>query len=154
MAMTRRRQWVRYTARKVPLTAAGKVASSTDPATWSTYGNARRSTAGAGCGFVLTSGDNLVCLDLDHALDEQGRPLPWARELLGQLPDTYVEISPGGRGLHVWGRGTVGRGRRIRRGEEAVEVYDRGRFMTITRRPYEGASSALADLSEAIASLT
>src|SRR5690606_22007534 len=111
-AMARRRQWVRYSSRKVPLAVRGPKlvpASSTDPSTWCTYLTARRSTVGAGLGFVLTREDRLVCIDLDHALDEQGRPLPWAQRILGRVPRTYIEVSPSGRGLHIWGYGSVGR---------------------------------------------
>lgn len=153
--MRRQRQWVRHTDRKVPLSiAAGKVtaASSTAPETWATYRTALRSTAGSGLGFVLTAADRLVCIDLDHALVD-GELLPWAREILARVPETYIEVSPSGQGLHIWGYGEVGRGRRIRRGETAVEVYDRERYICMTRKPFKGAPSRLADLSKVIADL-
>ncbi|MFE4857371.1 DNA primase [Streptomyces sp. NPDC056670] len=155
VAMTRRRQWVRHTDRKVPLSVAGRrasLASSTDSSTWCTYKAADRSAVGAGLGFVLTGEDQLVCIDLDHALVD-GELLPWAREIVEGLPATYVEVSPSGTGLHCWGYGCVGRGRKLRQGEKAVEVYDRGRYITVTRRPFEGAPSKLADLSKVIADL-
>ncbi len=151
-AMTRRPQWVRHSARKVPLSARGAKrtpASSTDPTTWSSYSAAKRSTAGVGLGFVLSSVDRLVCIDLDHALGG-GVLAGWAREIVDQAPDTYIEVSPSGTGLHVWGYGTVGRGRRIRRGEAHVEVYDRGRYITVTGERFEDAPSSLADLSQVI----
>lgn len=154
-AMTRRRQWVRHTDRKVPLSVTGKkvtAASSTDPSTWATHKTADRSTAGVGLGFVLTAEDRLVCIDLDHAMTG-GELLPWARDIVDRMPATYIEVSPSGTGLHIWGRGEVGRGRRLRQGEKAVEVYDRGRYITITRRPFEDAPSKLADLSKVIADL-
>jgi primase-polymerase (primpol)-like protein len=154
-AMTRRRQWVRHTDRKVPLAVTGQkvtVASSTDSSTWATYKTADRSPAGAGLGFVLTAEDRLVCIDLDHAMVD-GELSPWAREIVARLPVTYIEVSPSGTGLHVWGYGEVGRGRKLRQGEKAVEVYDRGRYITVTRRPFEDAPSQLADLSKVIADL-
>jgi primase-polymerase (primpol)-like protein len=153
-AMQRQRQWVRHTSGKVPLSArTASPASSTDPETWSTYLLADRSTTGAGLGFVLTAGDPLVCIDLDHALTPAGAARPWAQEILDRLPATYIEVSPSGTGLHVWGYGEVGRGRRIRKGEAAIEVYDRGRYITVTRRPFKDAPSRLADLTEVVASL-
>lgn len=154
-AMQRRRQWVRHTDRKVPLSVAGgktTVAPSTAPETWTAYRTAARSTAGVGLGFVLTAGDRLVCIDLDHAI-VAGELLPWAREIVDRLPATYAEVSPSGSGIHIWGYGEVGRGRRIRRGETAIEVYDRERYICMTRRPFEGAPSTLADLSKVIADL-
>jgi primase-polymerase (primpol)-like protein len=105
-----------------------------------------------GIGFVLSPFDRLVCIDLDHALVD-GVLAPWARDIVDGLPDTYVEVSPSGDGLHIWGYGSVGRGRRIRRGSAAVEVYDRGRYITVTGRPFQGAPSRLAGLSRVIADL-
>jgi primase-polymerase (primpol)-like protein len=154
-AMTRRRQWVRRTDRKVPLSVVGpkvRPASSTDPETWSSYSAANRSTAGAGLGFVLSVMDRLVCIDLDHALMD-GELRPWARRIVGTLPATYIEVSPSGTGLHVWGFGSLERGRRIRHGESAIEVYDRGRYITVTREPFDNAPSTLADLTRVIADL-
>lgn len=154
-AMRRQRQWVRRTDRKVPLAVGtDKVApaSSTDPSTWASYATARRSTAGVGLGFVLSSVDRFVCIDLDHALLD-GELRPWARRIVGSLPVTYIEVSPSGTGLHIWGYGVVGRGRRMRRGEAAIEVYDRGRYITVTGEQFENAPSRLADLSKVIADL-
>ncbi|MER7794893.1 DNA primase [Streptomyces sp. NPDC097640] len=154
-AMTRRRQWVRRANRKVPLSVTGlkvRPASSTDPETWASYSAATRSTAGVGLGFVLSSVDRLVCIDLDHALLE-GELRPWARRIVDSVPATYIEVSPSGTGLHIWGFGSVGRGRRMRHGEASVEVYDRGRYITVTREPFENAPSTLTDLSRVIADL-
>lgn len=154
-AMKRRAQWVRYSARKAPLSVVGGVvrpASSTDRTTWSTYAAAARTPGGRGLGFVLDPHDGIVCIDLDHAL-VRGQLLPWAREIVDRLPATYVEVSPSGTGLHIWGRGVLERGRKIRRGEAAIELYDRGRYITVTRRPFEGAPSKLADLSAVISGL-
>ncbi|GGV37174.1 hypothetical protein GCM10010293_40880 [Streptomyces griseoflavus] len=90
-----------------------------------------------------------MCIDLDHAL-HGGVLAGWAREIVDRVPRTYIEVSPSGTGLHIWGYGTVGRGRRIRRGEACVEVYDRGRYITMTGKPFEGAPSSLADLSKVL----
>lgn len=153
--LTRRRRWVRHTAGKVPLAVTGAKttpASSTDPSTWSTYRTVVRSKVGAGLGFVLTAEDRIACVDLDHAL-VGGHLLPWARAIVDTLPATYIEVSPSGTGLHIWGYGEVGRGRKLRRGEASVEVYGRERYITVTGRPFEGAPSKLADLSRVIADL-
>ena len=149
--MTSRDRWVRRTARKVPVTCDGEVASSTDQATWCSYRDAVRSRTGVGLGFVL-AGDGIACVDLDHCLTD-GRVEPWAREILDRFPATYVEVSPSGDGLHVFGRATVARGRRIRVNGGQVEVYDRGRYMTVTRDRFGDSPSTLADISGAVASL-
>ncbi|MGW6741645.1 hypothetical protein ACWGDX_13115 [Streptomyces sp. NPDC055025] len=143
---------MRRSKSKVPLTATGSIASSTDPSTWTTRRQIARSKVGAGPGFVLTAEDGIVCIDLDHCLVD-GRLAGWAERILTQAGPTFVEVSASGSGLHIWGRGVVGRGRRIRCGEMAVEVYDRGRYIAMGSR-YEDAPLVLADLSPLIASLS
>lgn len=134
--LTSRPRWIRHSARKVPLTVGGSVASSTDPSTWSRYRDAARSTAGAGLGFVL-DGDGVVCLDLDHCLDAQGVPLPWAQTILNAAAGTWVEVSRSGDGLHVWGVGRLPHGRRITvGGGGSVELYGTGRYIAVTGRTF------------------
>lgn len=130
-------RWVRHDAKR-PITATGTPASSTDPATWTDHTTAVRSRAGDGLGFVL--GGGFACLDLDHCLVD-GRPDARAAAVLEQLPGAYVEISPSGDGLHVWGRAPECPGRR--RG--GLEAYSAGRFITVTRRVHR--PGGLVDLT-------
>lgn len=141
-------RWVRRSPTKVPLTVAGGAASSTNSATWSSWSKASASHIGAGLGFVL-NGDGIVCLDLDHCL-AAGEPSEAAQRLLSRLPGTYVEVSPSGDGLHVWGRASVVAGRKLKRDGLQVEVYGRGRYIAMTGRPFRGSASSLADLSEVV----
>lgn len=150
--LTSRPRWVRHTARKVPLTVGGSVASSTDSATWSTYREAARSTAGAGLGFVL-DGDGIVCVDLDHALDEEGRPLPWAQRILDRVPGCWVEVSVSGHGLHMWGYGVLERGRRLVVDGGSVEVYGDGRFIAVTGRAHGSSPARLGNLQPLLADI-
>mgnify|MGYP001945797877 CR=1 FL=1 len=136
--LTERVRWVRHD-RKVPITPDGRPASSTDPRTWSTYREAARSKSGDGLGYVLGAG--IACLDLDNCLDERGRPDARARAILARVPGAYVEVSPSGRGLHVWGRAPEQRGRRHR----GYEVYSVGRYITVTGNVYQ--PGRLVDLS-------
>jgi len=112
----------------------------------------RSSRVGDGFGFVL-DGDGIACVDLDHCLDERGRLEPWAAPLLERLPATYIEVSPSGRGLHIWGTGELQRGRRLMVDGGMVELYGRGRYMTVTGRRFRSAPSRLGDLSSTLASL-
>lgn len=150
--MTRRRRWVRRDERKAPRTVGGGFASVSDSKTWSAHREAAASQVGVGLGYVLTAGDGVVCIDLDHCLDEEGLAA-WAREILDRCPPTFVEVSPSGDGLHVWGHGELKRGRRMRQGGSSVEVYGQGRYVAMTGRRFENASLELADLSEVVASL-
>lgn len=151
-------RWVRWeTVRrrggltKMPLTPAGAAASSTDPETWSRYRDASRSAVGDGVGFVL-NGDGLVCLDVDHCVTA-GRVAPWAADLLEAVGDTYVELSPSGRGLHIWGRANLRAGRVVRIPGGKVECYGSGRYITVTARPVPGSFPRIADIGDVVAAL-
>ncbi|MCX4774027.1 bifunctional DNA primase/polymerase [Streptomyces sp. NBC_01285] len=153
MELTTRDRWVRRSSTKVPLTSAGMAASSTDPRTWSSYTETSASTAGVGLGFVL-NGDGIVCLDLDHAIRPDGSLTPWAADIVRKAGPTYTEVSPSGKGLHLFGFADVRQGRRIRRsGGYAVEIYGTGRFLTVTGDRFRGAPSTLADLTSLITEL-
>lgn len=143
-------RWIRYSSTKVPLTTRGWPASSTKPATWATWSEAATSSAGVGTGFVL-NGDGIVCIDLDHCLTD-GKLEAWADEILRACPGTYIEISPSGDGLHIWGRATgFSGGRRFAWHGGMVEVYATERYLTVTSRPFKGSKRRLADLSNLIA---
>jgi putative DNA primase/helicase len=121
---------------KVPYAVHGGPASTTDPRTWATFEAAvSRLKQGdvAGIGFVFTDGDSFVGVDLDGAL-AGNEAVPWAAAIVNEL-DSYTELSPSGRGLHVIVRGEL-RAAGNRRGP--VEMYDRGRYFTVTGRVYAG----------------
>lgn len=150
--LTGRRRWVRRDERKAPRTLDGGFASVSAPETWVSHAEAAASKAGMGLGYVLAEGDGIVCIDLDHCFGSGGLA-PWARAILDRCPSTFTEVSPSGDGLHVWGRGQLEHGRRMRRGDTAVEVYGQGRYVAMTGRRFENSPLGLADLSEVVASL-
>lgn len=137
-------RWVRYSADKVPLTVDARPASSVDSSTWVSF---RRAVAaarvGVGVGFVL-NGDGIVCVDLDRCIHRDGRIAQWAVEIIRELGPTWVENSPSGQGLHIWGRGQVERGRRKGR----IEVYGTARYLTVTGRKVRNAPVALGNLGD------
>jgi primase-polymerase (primpol)-like protein len=139
-------RWVRHKD-KVPLRTDGRFASVNDPSSWSDYAAVAASTTGDGVGFVLTAGDRIVVVDLDHAVVD-GRVLPWAQAIVDRLPPTYMERGRSGGGLHLWFRGAVPHGRRIRRGELAVEVYSDRRYIIVGDR-VSGTPLSLAELPDA-----
>ncbi len=140
-----RRQWVcwKYIDRdgkqtKPPINAkTGRKASSTDPATWATFDQAiaacDRYPDLAGVGFVFAPDDPFAGIDLDNCLDPTtGEIKPWARRFLDQL-DSYSEISPSGGGVKVFVRATQpDHGRKCNYEDGAVEMYDSGRYFTVT----------------------
>jgi len=143
-----RARWVRRMPSKMPMQCNGSPASSTNPDTWCDYTAASNSNIGAGLGFVL-NGDGIVCVDFDHCLDGRGRALTWAAALLESVPATYIEVSPSGDGLHVWGFGTISKARVT----TGVEVYGNGRYLTVTGRRWRACGSSFANIDEWIGSL-
>lgn len=131
-------------------------ASSTTPGTWSTYEEAltiykKRSGAcggspADGIGFMF-DGSGYFGVDLDDCRDLKTNELkPEALEIVREL-SSWVEISPSGRGVHLIGRGTLPPGRRRR---SWIEVYNSGRYFTVTGHVLPGASLTILDRSEAI----
>ena len=145
--LTSRPRWVRYSSRKVPLRVDGRFAAVNDPSSWSDFTAASTATAGEGVGFVLTASDRIVVVDLDHAV-EDGRVAPWAQAIVDQLPPTYMERGRSGTGLHLWFRGEVPAGRRIRKSGKAVEFYSDRRYMIVGDR-VPGTPLELAELPDA-----
>jgi len=127
---------------KVPLTLDGLAASSTNAATWCTFGEARDSSVGRGMGFVL--GEGIGCIDLDHCIVD-GVVAPWAQVVLDANPDTFVEVSQSGTGLHVFGLLAEGPGRKIRDGRD-IEWYSVGRYIALTGSRFGGSPSRLEQL--------
>lgn len=148
-----RPRWVRYSTKKVPLRADGLgVASSTDVSTWSTFEQALVSGEGCGMGFVL-DGDGVVCIDLDHCL-ENDQLASWAKPIVEGARGTYIEISPSGSGLHVWGTADMSKGRVVPlAGGGKAEIYPWGRYISVTGVRYGEAPAQLADLSALVAGL-
>lgn len=144
--LTSRPRWVRHKG-KVPMRTDGRFASVTDPSSWSDFAAVSASRTGDGVGFVLTAGDGIVVVDLDHAV-EDGRVLPWAQRIVDRLPSTYMERGRSGTGLHLWFRGAVEHGRRIRKDEVAFEVYSDRRYMIVGDR-VSGTPLELAELPDA-----
>lgn len=151
-------RWVRWIVTnrrgrptKVPVQVDGRPASSTNAATWTSLKAAKASTVGSGFGFVL-NGDGIVCLDLDHCLIN-GRLTDEAAAIVELAPDTFIEISPGGDGLHIFGFGHLAQGRKFTRNGLNIEAYGNGRYMTVTGRRHQGAPARLADISALLAAI-
>ena len=134
LEMIRRDRWIRYAPDKRPLKINGHAASSTDPTTWSSYTDAANSHAGVGLGFVL--GDGIGGIDLDHCIID-GQLTPAATELVAAHPGSYIEISPSGDGLHIWGTTAAEPGTRRTINGLHIERYSTGRYFTVTGNIYQ-----------------
>jgi primase-polymerase (primpol)-like protein len=152
---------------KVPLNPKiGGYASSTNPATWTTFEEALaavprwRNVGVVGVGFVFDKNaeDRIVGVDLDHCIDPvTGELAPWAARIVEQL-HSYTEKSPSGEGLHIFLRGSLPPGgRRVAvhapgaHHEARIEMYDSGRFFTVTGDTFAG--SAVEERANTLAAL-
>lgn len=128
---------------KVPCVPMGRGHASVDnPRTWTDFDTAHaayRSTRGRaaydGIGYVFSESDPFCGIDLDRAYGADGELLPEALLILGRF-DSYSEVTPSGKGLHIIIEAALPPDARHRRavGDSgmAVEIYDRLRFFTVT----------------------
>jgi len=112
-----------------------QLASPTNPQTWGAFEDAAgayhsRYPLYAGVGFVLAS-DGFVALDLDDCVDPTNGILDNRARAIVRALNSHTELSPSGCGVRAFVRGTLPPGRRRHAG---VELYDSGRYMTVTGR--------------------
>lgn len=123
---------------KVPFHPTGFKASVNDPKTWSTFNdcfNAFSFGGWDGLGFMF-SHSPYTGIDLDDPqyLADGFTPNPnYQQDIERQIKihhefDSYSEVSPSGKGLHIIIRGEIASGRR----RDKIEIYSTGRFFTMT----------------------
>ena len=147
------RQWMIYTAYadankpgkliKLPLhPATGSPCSVVDPANWSDVETAaasvRRMGEGFGLAFCFTENDPYWFIDLDGCKQADESWSPLAQQLVTQvLPGAALEISASGKGLHLFGRGTVPQ-HASKNFDHRAELYTRSRFCAMTGTALQG----------------
>lgn len=136
-----RDQWVVWKGDKVPYNArTHAAASSTDPQTWSAFKDALHALSTGkykGLGFVITDTDPYVGIDLDDCIDADGYLDEWAAPIVNDL-NSYTEVTPSGRGLHIWVRGDIPAACKYIANGERIEIYPNKRYFTITGNRVEG----------------
>ncbi|HHM2862518.1 TPA: phage/plasmid primase, P4 family [Staphylococcus aureus] len=119
---------------KVPYSINGYRASTTNKKTWCDFESVsieyEVDEQYSGIGFVLSDGNNFVCLDIDNAIDKKGQINSELALKMMQL--TYCEKSPSGTGLHCFFKGKLPDNRKKKRTDLDIELYDSARFMTVT----------------------
>jgi len=138
--------------------STGSPGSSTDPDTWTSFGEATdyHESGGIdtdGVGFVVHKGDTVLGLDLDDIRDPDSGDLePWADDLLDDVP-TYAEVSPSGTGLRLFGLGFVpddGNRGNIDDAAGHLEMYDSGRYLTVTGQRVDASSEDVRQVNDEI----
>jgi len=148
---------------KVPYNpTTGYKASTSNSSTWGTLDaavDAQQKYLFSGLGFVFTTECGIIGIDIDKCLtdievvDADGsgessesdaevarivkQPNEVAAAILEKVPPTYIEISPSGRGLHIFLRGEMPRGGN-KNSEHGVEMYGNKRYFTMTGNRWMG----------------
>lgn len=115
---------------KVPYSIKGHPASVTNPDHWSTFDIIHNISGYDGLGFVFTKDCPYTFIDLDDAEGDDAilqRHLKVYHEF-----ETYAEVSPSGKGLHLICKGKVPAGRR----RSKIEIYPHERYATMTGNVY------------------
>lgn len=118
---------------KIPFNAAtGEFAKSNDKSTWSSYETAVNAEGADGIGFFFEPpylGIDIDDIDDDLHRFKQGDKLDNIVSEFNEAFKSYTEVSPSGNGLHIIVKGKIP-GTRRRKGN--IEMYDSGRFFTMT----------------------
>lgn len=149
------KQWIARTADKQPYCAPDRRASSTDPTTWSSLEDAEALVARegfAGVGFVFSADDPYTGIDLDHCRDPRTGTIHAAAQRVIERFNSYTEVSPSGTGVHIFVRGVLpGKGRkRDSSWGGALEMYDRGRYFTVTGQHIAGTPTTIEERQAAV----
>lgn len=134
---------------KVPYSALNhRLASSTDASTWCTFDQAVHAATTtqmySGIGFVLTEQDPFAFIDLDDPYElapngdykhKDPQEIQQRQINIYKEFDSYSELSPSGKGLHIIVNGAIPSGRR----RSSIEVYSTERYMTMTGNVYNPA---------------
>ncbi len=158
-------QWERREEKwtKVPVNArTGQRAASDDPTTWTDFETARNYAAThtdiAGIGYVFSPDDPYTGIDFDTCRDpETGELDAWAAAALAGF-DSYVEVSPSGTGIKAFVKATLpDHGIRRKRPDDLpggmVEMYDSGRFFTVTGHHVRDTPATIHDAQGAVDAL-
>lgn len=125
---------------KMPLSAKGGAGSSTNPATWASFGAAvDEYLIGNYDGIGIVLGGNLHGIDLDDCRDPAtGVLTALAQETLDRV-EGYAEVSPSGTGIKIFTQTNLDLSRTKK--EAGVELYKDGRYFTVTGHALNGHAS-------------
>ncbi len=112
----------------------GRRASVVDPATWSSFEVAVEASKGYnGIGFVFSEYDPYFGIDLDDPNGDAN--IQAVQYKIYEQFDTYAELSPSGRGLHIIGKGHIQSGKH----PHGIGLFCKERYFTMTGNVYRNA---------------
>lgn len=121
---------------KVPYSAQynGR-ASSTNPASWGTFDQAMkeynfRPDYYNGLAIVISKQYNLIFIDIDHCIDEEGVYNDTAIDIIESFGPQYIEFSQSRTGIHIIAKGEIPKS--FKNSSNGVEMYNDKRFCALT----------------------
>ena len=136
--LQRHDQWVVWKGKKIPYdpTRLNSKSNVNDPYSWGSFNQADAAFSEGGwlgVGFVLT-GNGIAGVDIDKCVVD-GEPNKDALQLMADLDAPYIEFSPSGNGLRAFGFSNQSiTGVRGQLDGLSVELYTKGRYLTVTGR--------------------
>jgi putative DNA primase/helicase len=160
-ALKQKPQWVLWkyegddhNPTKVPYSVKGAKASTQNKADWASFKQvmgAYQPDRYSGVGFVFTAEDEFCGIDLDHCIRPDGSLEPWAEPIVQKLK-SYTEISPSGTGLKIFVRAKCRDGKKRfdidKTAGKRIEVYDSGRYFTVTGNIWPNSKSEISWLQK------
>ncbi len=127
---------------KVPYGKGERKAKSNDASTWMTYSEAKK--ASENIGIMALPNKKTLLVDFDNCLEPLGMiSCSMEKEIVEfvKKSDTYTEISPSGKGLHLFFKLTEPLDlivkKHIVKDDEKIECYTTGRYFTVTNKTFE-----------------
>jgi len=97
------------------------------PERWVNFNDAK--TKNRPLGFVLVEEDKIVCIDLDHAIQD-GKLSLMAKEIIEKFTGTYMELSQSGKGIHIFVKGAIPKNLNL--SSQGIEMYKNNRYIALT----------------------
>lgn len=114
-------------------------------ATYALAAAAARKREFDGVGFAFLPGDGLIGIDLDGMIDlESGEIAERCTEII-KACDSYTELSPSGKGVHII---CAGETKTFKSDKVGIEVFCHSQYFTFTARHWNGTPSAIKPISE------
>lgn len=128
---------------------AGYETSATDPNHWLSFETALKAARSnrrlSGIGVALGDKDNrigVVGIDLDKCVNADGSIEPWAWAIVQEF-NSYTEYTPSGKGLRIWIWGAKFGSKCRTNRRPNIEIYESGRYFTVTGRHVPGTPTAI-----------
>lgn len=128
----------------------GKQGDEADRARLATFEVARaavESGQASGLGFAFLPGDGLIGIDLDGVIDPETGALQARAGGIIQACASFTELSPSGKGVHIY---CLGETKSHKSNEIGVEVFCGRQFFTVTGRQFAGSPDEVTAIRQEV----